>query len=632
MDEYCHNKNNRNAPMLKSRLSATSCTFAIALTCASDSLAAPYSSLHVFGDSLSDAGYFADPDAPPGSRLRFTNRIGPTYQSGESFAPVAPMLLGQRLGIDAASLGPAVHADQPAGGNNHAIGGWRTDQILETITGTPDKPGYLSNGRRADPDALYYLTGGGNDFIQGRVLSQAQARAAADRLLASVSALEQAGARYIMVWMLPDLGMTPTTYPTNLGHLVTPLSDAFNRQLLGGLGKLDAQIIPLNVPGLFAEVLRNPVQFGLVPGDGAVGTCFNGEFCDENPQYGINSPTPDPSKLLFNDGAHPTIAGHQLIADYAGSLLAAPWEITLLAEMAHGSLRSHQDDLRSQWQTPWQAIGKWQVLLAASDQSIRHDAQSTSVQGKGRGQQLLLGTSYRPSEYWRLGVANGFEHQQLDAGGADSRYKMDSYMFSAFSQYRGNHAWADLTLTGGLTRFDSQRRFALGIQTRTEQGKTQGSALAAGGRLGFDLARADSAWHLSPFVSAHYGRTTVEGYREQGDRATALTFADQQRNSRRLGLGLQGTLPLAKRLSLHGEVSHEREFENRRQTLTIAQNNLPGLDFTLQGYQVPGSQNRASLGVRYQLAEDWSLHTAYSWQKSAGGVQQGAGAGLNITF
>ncbi len=618
--------------MLMSRLSATTCTFAIALVCSSDSLGAPYSSLHVFGDSLSDAGHFADPDAPPGSHLRFTNRIGPTYQAGEPFAPVAPMLLGHRLGIAETSLGPAVHADQPAGGNNHAIGGWRTDQILQTITGTPDTPGYLSNGQRADPDALYYLTGGGNDFIQGKVIGVVQAQAAADRLLASVSALQQSGARTIMVWMLPDLGNTPSAYPIGLGNFLTPWSAAFNQQLLDGLKGVDAQVIPLNIPGLFAEVLAAPGQFGVVPGKDAVSTCFNGQLCDENPQYGINSANPDPSKLLFNDAAHPTTAGHRLIADYAWSLLAAPWEITLLPEMAHGSLRSHQDELRSQWQTPWQPVGEWQVLFAANDQTLRHDAQSTSVQGKGRGQQFLLGTSYRPSEHWRLGIANGFEHQQLDAGSADSRYRMDSYMLSAFSQYRGNHAWADLILTGGLTRFDNQRRFALGIQTRTERGETQGSAVAAGGHLGVDLARPESAWHLSPFVSAHYGRTTVEGYREEGDRTTALSFADQQRNSRRLGFGLQGTLPLAKRISLHAEVSHEREFENQRQALTISQNTLSGLDFRLQGYQVPGSQNRASLGLRFQLAQDWSVQTAYSWQKSAGTVQQGVGAGLNITF
>lgn len=612
--------------MLKSRLLIATCT--LALACSPATVAAPYSSLYVFGDSLSDAGHNPDPDGAPGTGLRYTNREGPGYGPGEAFGLVAPMMLGAQLGIDQRELG----ASRTEGGNNHAVGGLRTDQILQSIVGSLEQPGYLSNGRRADPNALYYLTGGGNDFIQGRVLVQSQAREAADRLLASVSALQQGGARYIMVWMLPDLGKTPTTYPTGLGPLVSPLSDAFNQQLLAGLGGMKAQIIPLNIPGLFGEILKTPESFGLVPGDGAIGTCFSGVLCDENPQYGINSLTPDPSKLLFHDGAHPTTAGHRLVADYARSLLAAPWEITLLPQMAQTGVRAHQDELRNQWQTPWQATGQWQIMLAASDQSIRHDAQDTSVQGQGRGQQLLLGTSYRPNEQWRVGVANGFQHQRLEAGSADSRYRMDSYLLSAFGQYRAEHAWADLTLTGALLRFDSQRRLALGIQTRAEKGSTDGSSIAAGGRLGFDLAQRDSAWHLSPFVSAHYGRSTVNGYREDGDRVTALTFADQQRDSRRLGVGLQGTLPLGQRLGLYGEVSHEREFDAQRQQLTISQNTLSGLSFTLPGYQVADKEHRASLGLRYAVAQDWSLQAAYSWQKSGGTVQQGIGAGLKIDF
>ena len=78
----------------------------------------------------------------------------------------------------------------------------------------------------------------------------------------------------------------------------------------------------------------------------------------KTPRYGINSATPDPSKLIYNDGVHPTEAGQKLISDYAYSLLAAPWELTLLPEMAHATLRAHQDELRSQWQSDWES---WQA-------------------------------------------------------------------------------------------------------------------------------------------------------------------------------------------------------------------------------------------------------------------------------
>lgn len=591
---------------------------ALALACAPTAFAAPYSSLTVFGDSLSDAGYALADD---GSPIRYTNPVGPSFGEGEAFGPVAPMLLGAQLGLAAPAL-----ASVTAQGDNHAVGGLRTDQIQETID-------TFLKGGRADPNALYYITSGGNDFIQFRVTSASDARKAADRLTQSVETLQQSGARTIMVWLLPDLGLTPAAYGGFLQTTVSGWAGAFNQQLLTGLSQVDAEVIPLNIPKLFAEVLQTPASFGLVPGDAAIATCFNGQRCTENPQYGANSPTPDPSKLLFNDAAHPTTTGHRLIADYAYSLLAAPWEVTLLPEMAQGSLRSHQDELRSQWQAPWQAPGSWQLLLAGSDQRLDHRAQSTSARADGSSQQLLLGTSYRLGEHWRLGLVNGFQHQRLTAGAADSRYSLDSYLLSAFGQYRGQHAWADLTLTGGLTRFDSQRRFALGKETRTEKGDTHGTSWALGGRWGFDLAKAGSAWQLAPFLSANYASTEVEGYREAGERATSLSFGEQQRDSRRLGLGLLGTLPLTQRLALYGEVSAEREYENQRQRLTLSQNALPaGLDFTLDGYQVPGSLRKAHLGLRYQWNEDWSIQGAYHWQQTGAAVQQGIGAGLNLMF
>ncbi|MDL2424692.1 autotransporter domain-containing esterase, partial [Pseudomonas sp. BAgro211] len=94
-------------------------------------------------------------------------------------------------------------------GNNWAVGGYRTDQIYDSITAaggsvvtsgstSRTRDGYLVNNR-ADPNALYYLTGGGNDFLQLRITNDPTARAAAGRLVDSVDALHNAGARYIMV-------------------------------------------------------------------------------------------------------------------------------------------------------------------------------------------------------------------------------------------------------------------------------------------------------------------------------------------------------------------------------------------------------------------------------------------------
>src|SRR5471032_2473857 len=192
----------------------------LAMACAQANAAPnPYSSFVVFGDSLNDAGTFADPGGPVGATQRYTNRTGPIYLdgSGENRDLNSTQILGGKLGFSpaqTASSSSAVRASEGLpDGNNWAVGGYRTDQILDSITttsatGDRTRAGYLpSNNLRADPNALYYLSGGGNDFLQGQVLTPAQANASADRLANSVQALQSAGAKYIMVWLLPDIGL-----------------------------------------------------------------------------------------------------------------------------------------------------------------------------------------------------------------------------------------------------------------------------------------------------------------------------------------------------------------------------------------------------------------------------------------
>ena len=152
-----------------------------------------------------------------------------------------------------------------------------------SATGERTRPGYLpTNNFSADPNALYYISGGGNDFLQGRVQSGAQANAAADRLANSVQVLQTAGARYIMVWLLPDLGLTPAINGTPQQTPTSLLSSAFNRQLVTRLAGIDAEIIPLNIPLLLQETFADPARFGFATGQNLTATCFSGNSCTEN--------------------------------------------------------------------------------------------------------------------------------------------------------------------------------------------------------------------------------------------------------------------------------------------------------------------------------------------------------------
>jgi outer membrane lipase/esterase len=609
----------------------------------------------VFGDSLADAGQYPDADGPQGATLRFTNRVGPTYQdnSGEIFGLNSSTLLGLKLNVApadlAASTSPVNAALGVADGNNWAVGGDRTDQIYDAITAqssviVPDdgtvlrtRTGYLpTNNFHADPNALYYLTGGGNDFLQGRVLSLSQSRAAADRLADSAQVLQQAGARYIMVWLLPDIGQTPAVAGTILQPISSLLSDAFNARLVSRLAQVDAEIIPLNIPRLVSETIADPARFGLAADQDLVETCFDGANCDENSVYGLDSPTPDPGKLLFNDGVHPTVAGQRLIADYAYSLLAAPWEISLLPEMANGTLRAQQDELRAQWLADWgswQRVGEWRAIVAAGGQKVDFDAQDNSADADGNGYNLTLGSSYRFAENWRAGLIAGAYRQNLEAGARDSDYKLNSYIATAFVQYQANHWWADIAASGGGLDYDNaKRKFALGVSEGAEKGDTDGELYAASVRLGFDFAGAGRSWHLSPFISADYAHVEVNGYSEKGTRSTALTYEDQTRKSRRLGAGLQARFQLTSSTQFWGEVAHEREFETDQQDVTISLNSLPLNDFTLQGYTPQRDLNRASLGISQKLAPALTLRGGYNWRKNDDVTQQGANLALSLDF
>jgi outer membrane lipase/esterase len=610
--------------------------------------AAPYSGLYVFGDSLSDAGQFPDSANSSTQTLRFTNRIGPlfTNASGEIYGQTSPMLIGELLGLglQTPSTSSVFQANGWADGNNWAVGGYRTDQIFDSITkaggsatGFRTRDGFLvdlaNRGLSLDRNALYYVNGGANDFFQSRILNPAQAQAAAGRLVDSVEALNSAGARYIMVSLLPDVGNTPTFNGSN--SFFSGLANDVNSELVSQLRSSNANVIPLNVPLLISEVNASAAAYGFDATQNLTGTCFNG-CSNVNARWGINSATPDPSKLFFNDGVHPTTAVQQIFADYAYSILSAPQELTLLPEMALGTLQAHQDQLRNQWQadwSAWQAVDEWRGFVVGGGQRQDYARQDNAKGGDGNGYSLNLGTSYRLAEAWRVGAALAAYEQKLEVGSANSDYKLKSYLATAFAQYEQNRWWADLAMSVGSLNYDNlDRSFDLGQVKRTEQGDTDGNLWGASGRVGYDIAQAGSEWHLSPFISGDYARVDVDSYSEGGASSTALSFDSQQRDSRRLGAGIQGRYQLTQETALFAEYSHEREYEDDTSKLKSELNSLPGVNFELQGYAPGDSLDSGTLGVSHQLTKDLSLRGAYNYSKAQDQTLQGVNLSVALDW
>src|ERR1051326_3779715 len=166
--------------------------------------AAQFSGVYIFGDSLSDAGSFK-PLLPPGMG-KFTTNPGPIWVE----------VIGQRYGF---SVTPANQ-----GGTDYAEGGARA-AVLPGVpaapqTGTaPPVATQVSNLLAKGPlnsSALYSVWAGGNDvFLQlslaaagAATPAQVQANLAtvATQLAQQAGRLNAAGARYIIVWNLGDIG------------------------------------------------------------------------------------------------------------------------------------------------------------------------------------------------------------------------------------------------------------------------------------------------------------------------------------------------------------------------------------------------------------------------------------------
>ncbi|MDE2003080.1 MAG: SGNH/GDSL hydrolase family protein, partial [Betaproteobacteria bacterium] len=309
-------------PSFRATLAASSIALAL---CATPAFA-QFSNIYSFGDSLSDAGSFA-PVLPPGTGL-FTTNPGPVWTQ----------VLAQRYGLT------AIPADQ--GGTDYAQGGAR----VTDLPGVPDKPPtgtatpiatqvsqLLAHGP-LDGNALYTVWGGANDIftqlgaLQMGAITPAQLQAnvttAAGNLAGQVAVLESAGARYVVVFNLPDIGKSPFGIASGQSAQISAISSLYNSALLAGLDALQVSTIRVNVFAFLNEVLADPAAYGIantsIPACGATPSLL----CTP-----ANLVTPNAaSTFLFADGVHPTTAGHAMIAQLVASMLEGPSKIGALAE------------------------------------------------------------------------------------------------------------------------------------------------------------------------------------------------------------------------------------------------------------------------------------------------------------
>jgi outer membrane lipase/esterase len=254
-------------------------------------VAAGFSDIIVFGDSLSDVGNLYDMTGgaippPPYWQGHFTN------------GPVWVEHLASRLSL------------QSTLDNNYAVGGACTGQgnSNEAVVGM-DLPGLQDeiaqftdnlSGGPADAEALYVVWAGPNDFFASPADIPAAITQAVGNIVTAVGTLRVAGAEHILVPNIVDLGITPFGISSGMASDLTQLSAGFNFALYSTLDALGLDVIEFDVFSVLNDMVNDPGAFGF---SNVTDACFDGSSVCANPD-----------EYLFWDSVHPAAKGHELFA------------------------------------------------------------------------------------------------------------------------------------------------------------------------------------------------------------------------------------------------------------------------------------------------------------------------------
>jgi phospholipase/lecithinase/hemolysin len=292
-----------------------------------------YSGMVVFGTSLSDSGNaFAlrgGTNTPPDYALDpLLVPSAPYARGGHHFSNGATWIeqLARSLGL-AGSVRPAF-ASRGAKATNYAVGAARAYDDGQNVNLSAQVQAFLADFDGAAPsDALYVIEMGGNDIRDaivayrsgGPAAAQSVLQAALTSIAVNIQVLYQAGGREFLVWLPPNVGLTPAIQILNqispgAAQLATTLTQAFVGGLQGVLAQLSALpgigIKRFDSYALLNDIVAHPQEYGLTNVRQA---CVRPEiepfFCAAADEY------------LFWDGIHPTREGHAIVAVAAAALI-----------------------------------------------------------------------------------------------------------------------------------------------------------------------------------------------------------------------------------------------------------------------------------------------------------------------
>lgn len=540
-----------------------------------------------------------------------------------SNGPVMAEQIGSLYGID------------PALTQNYAIGGAASGSNFE-----PFRPPYemvqrpernwndpngqitymlAQNGGKLDPDTLYFISIGGNDFIEAPFLGwTANPETTKANIVDGLARMQAAGARTFM---------TMNYYGPEGNTVEQTLEDAY----IQAKKQLGVDIVYVDTLSLATYVEQNPETFGMDPLLAST-PCISGRGVTA-----VNTCTPEEeARRMSWDGVHPTSRLHEIFALAGFALAESP---VIQATVADAGLLSVQSVQRG-------IAGRLALSRGHKVQPIRLASASTSdvpafdlagIGGRGElfffadrtfldrsatnlgpaidGQASAETFGIRfPGATWSFGAAATLIQSEAslpDGSSSDA----DHILLTALAGWTSSSPLlpaVDLAISAGKANYWSKRN--PGIAGTVAAGSTSAREYAATLALGYELAF--DRFTLRPGASLQGARIELDGFTEEGAPAGFNLIVQDQTADSLLGeIGVVaetsfalGAFEFVPSAGLHWG----REFANDSRSVTVAPSTLPDLSFSASTEEGDRNYGRVEAGIETALFGKASLRLDYA--------------------
>jgi outer membrane lipase/esterase len=555
-----------------------------------------------FGDSLTDGGYFRP--LLPLSVQAVTGQF--TTNPGQVWAQYLADYYGSNA--DSAWYGTGA-GTRPGAGNNWAVGGARVGQTTVGALGyTPSLAAqvtdYLSrNGGHADPGALYTVWGGANDLFAVQAdpaHAQAIIGGAVTAQVGIVGTLTSAGAKYILVPTIPDLGLTPSARAGGALAMAqsTALANTYNTTLFGALASSNMRVIPLDTFHFLQEIINDPSTYGIVN--------VTGTACQ--PQITAQSLTCNPTSLVspnapydyaFADGVHPTTGSHKLLSQFAVSVIEGPRQIAILPHSEATIGRARTEMLATGLgNRPAKDGMRWWASFVDTNQRFGHNGTADGFDGDAPS--LNGGMQWAAGNLTYGGFA-AYGKADMDWGMRRGKFKQTDTTLGGFVGWYGDGPWANAQLSYTWLDYNIQRDIVLGPAVRTHRGSTNGSNLTGAASAGWTFGH--GMLSQGPVLSLVSQRIDVDGFAESDPTlSTSLAYANQSFDSLVASVGWQASLALGEHITPYAKLTWDRELEKPAAAGFATAQSMPGtLPFAVPGLALDREYGTAQFGVRTEM-------------------------------